>query len=111
MPNINEIPSTPDHVIVDSGAVTETPPTALRDGTQAGASGAAALNTGTSLPCKFVLVQNSPASAGNLLVGNATSQSIVLIPGNAESIWIDNVNKVYIKLASASAATANWHAI
>ncbi len=91
--------------------VEDVTPTALLDGTQAGAAVAAALNGGTSQPCSFLLVQNAPTSAGNLLVGNATSQSFVLIPGNAESMAIDDVNKVYIKLASESDATANWHAI
>lgn len=86
-------------------------PTTLYDGTQAGAAGAAALNSGTSRSCRFVLVQNDPGSAGSLKIGNATSQSIVLAAGQYEEIMIDNVNKIYIKLATASAATANWHAI
>lgn len=92
-------------------ALLDSAPTTLFDGTQAGAASAAPLNGGVSRPCKYVLVQNSPSSAGNLLVGNATSQSVILTPGASEEIWINDVAKVYVKLASAAAALANVHAV
>jgi hypothetical protein len=83
----------------------------LYDGTQAVTASAVALNSGTSQKCSEVLVQNDPGSAGDILVGNATSQSMRLTPGAAEAIAIDDVAKVFvIRQTAGTAATCNWHA-
>lgn len=83
---------------------------AIQDGSQAVNAGAAQpLNGGTSLPCGSVEVENDHDSAGDVLVGNATSQSFRLSGGQATTITIDNVNKVYVKRKDDTlAATVNW---
>ncbi len=81
----------------------------LFDGTFTATVSAAPLNGGTHLPCSEVLVQNDPANAVNIKVGNETSQSVVLIPGQTYAIAIDDVAKVYVKAASAT-PTVNWSA-
>jgi len=81
----------------------------LYDGTQTATTTAAALNSGTSRSCSSVLVQNDPDSTQDVFVGNDSSQSVQLVPGQAEVIPVDNVNKVFVKTASGT-ATVNWHA-
>jgi hypothetical protein len=83
----------------------------LNDGTQAAAGTAAALNAGVSLHCNSVLIQNDPGSSDNVKVGNATTQSIVLIPGAAEVIAVDDVATIFVEYATGGSATVNWHAI
>ena len=57
--------------------------------------------------CSAVLVQNDPNSSVKLLVGDATSQPFALNAGQAVTIPCSNVNKVYVKSASAT-AVCNW---
>jgi len=91
-------------------AVDPTPPTTLNDGSTPTTSAAAlALGASTALR-RGVLVQASTANTANLLVGNATSQSISLSPGQSEFIEVNNLNKVYIRRPGAVNVTANYHA-
>lgn len=77
----------------------------LTDGTKTATTTAAELATTHSI--SRVLVQNDPASTVNVLVGNATSQSIKLVPGASMEIEIDDISKVFVKSASAT-ATINY---
>lgn len=54
-----------------------------------------------------ILVQNDPASTVNILVGNATEQTIKLVPGASATIEIDNVTKLFVKTESGT-ATVNY---
>lgn len=83
--------------------------TTLYDGTFTATTTAAALNSGTTIHCTEVLVQNDPGSAVNIKVGNATSQSVVLTPGQSYSISVKDVSLVFVKSASAT-PTVNWSA-
>lgn len=81
----------------------------MQDGTQSATTTAAPLNGGTSIVCQEVLVQNDPDNAVDVFVGNATSQSVQLRPGETYTALVNNVSKVYVKSAS-STATVNWQA-
>ena len=84
------------------------PPGSFTDGTETFLNVAAALNSATSIPCSYVLVQADPDNTIDILIGNATTQSIQLVPGQSVGIWIDDVNKVYRTAASATSSRANW---
>lgn len=60
-----------------------------------------------STPCREVLIQNDSGSSNSVKVGNDTNQYIELSPGDAISLPIDNVSKVYVK-TTAGTATVNW---
>lgn len=64
--------------------------------------------TTTGLSVVEVYIQNDPNSAKNILVGDATLQTIMLTPGSGITIAIDNLSAVYVKLASAGTAIVNW---
>lgn len=49
-----------------------------------------------STAARGVVVQADPTNTGNILVGNVTSQDVVLFPGDSVSLDIDDLNKVYI---------------
>lgn len=80
----------------------------LYDGTQS-ITVAAALNSGTSLAVTEVIVQADPDNTDSVFIGNATSQSIELLPGAVYAMPISNVNKLYAK-AKSGTQTVNWHA-
>lgn len=67
--------------------------------------------TPTELAATFqiskVYVQNDPNSTVNVLVGSSTSQSIKLVPGAGMEIEINDLAKVFVKSASAT-ATVNY---
>lgn len=77
----------------------------LYDGSQATSTTAAALNGAVSQTVSEVIVQNRDTVI-NLLVGNATSQSISLVPGAFAVIPVDNLNKVFVKSASGTPTVA-----
>lgn len=81
------------------------------DGTQNASGSAVALNSGTSQACSSVLVQNDPSNTtGNdVYVGNATSQSVRLQPGDTVTYTVNNVNLIYIKTV-AGTPRVNWNA-
>lgn len=79
------------------------------DGTQSATTTAAGLNNGTPLSCTEVLVQNDPDNTVDVFVGNSTSQSVQLRPGESYATLANDVSKVYVKAASGT-ATVNWQA-
>lgn len=89
------------------GSVSLAPSETVLAGTQAATLAAAALNSGVTLACSEVCVQNDPTSASNLLVGNGTSQPFVLRPGESLSLPADDVAAVFVKIAAGS-STVNW---
>lgn len=94
----------PVHVIESGG----TPPQGfgtLYDGTHAATTTAAPLAATQAI--SKVLVQNDPASTVNLLVGNATSQSMKVVPGANIEIEVNDLAKVFVKTSSGT-ATANY---
>ncbi len=82
----------------------------LYDGTQLVGVGAAALNGGTSRTCIEMTLQSDPDNTEHVYVGNSVSQSVQLVPGQAETIKIDDVAKVYVR-AAAGSQRINWHAV
>ncbi len=83
------------------------PANSLLAGTQSATTVAAALNSGTAAGCRQVLVQADPDNTVSVFVGNATTQPLELVPGDAATIGISDVAKVFVKTAS-STATVNW---
>lgn len=85
--------------------VKEVTSTSLATGQKTANTTAAALAGSTV--CREVLIQNDSGSSNSVKVGNDTNQYIELSPGDAISLPIDNVSKVYVKTASGT-ATVNW---
>lgn len=54
-----------------------------------------------------VLIQSDPANTTNVLIGNATSQEIVLTPGQSITIPIHSLSLVFAKMSSGT-GTVNW---
>jgi len=77
----------------------------IYDGTLAATTTAAAL--GASQAWREVLIQSDPDNTANVFVGNATSQSIKLLPGGSVTIPAANRNLVYAKAASGT-QTVNY---
>jgi hypothetical protein len=80
--------------------------TTLLGGTLAVTTVAAAL-VEVSTPVQNVLIQNDIASANDVYIGNATSQPIVLQPGNDITVEIDNLTKIFVKVLTGS-GTINY---
>ena len=60
----------------------------------------------TPLPaqaCSELVVQSDPGNTVNVLVGNNSSQYVVLEPGDSITLCVSNANLVYHKATSASA--------
>ena len=76
------------------------------NGTLVATTTAAPLSTTTNA-IQDVLIQNDPVNTVNVLVGNATTQNIKLVPGASASIEIDNVTKIFVKTESGT-ATVNY---
>lgn len=80
------------------------------DGTVSVSSLAAvALNSGNSLATTVVTVQNDPTNTDDIYVGNATSQSVRLVPGASEDYRASSVGQVYV-IALSGTQRVNWHA-
>jgi hypothetical protein len=61
----------------------------------------------STLPIEDAIIQNDPANTVNILLGDATAQTIKVVPGASFSIEIDYINKVYVKTESGT-ATVNY---
>ncbi len=81
---------------------------ALYDGTQNVGTVAVALDA--RLVITEVIVQSDPENQGTVWVGNATSQSFQLAPGEAVVIAINETSKVYV-LGSVQWQRVNWLAV
>lgn len=57
--------------------------------------------------CREVMIQSDPTNVGNLLVGSIVNQFIVLTPGQAITLPLNSLMRIYVK-ASAGTVTANW---
>lgn len=77
----------------------------LTAGTNALSTTAEALRA--SLVAWECLVQNDPDNTVDILVGDATSQTIQLAPGQAITLPIQNAATIYLKSVSAT-PTANY---
>ena len=63
----------------------------------------------TNLKCSSVLLQNPSSNSINILVGNASAQVIVLIPGASLVISTGgNLSSVYAKSASGTPSINYW---
>ena len=64
------------------------------------------------LECFQVLVQADPSNTVDLRVGTATSQSIVLRPGEAETIpYCGLIRDIFVRAPGAANQRVNWHAM
>lgn len=61
-----------------------------------------AVPLGSSQEISEVIVQNPAGNSENVLVGNATNQPIVLVPGASINIRVNDIAKVYAKAATNS---------
>lgn len=62
------------------------------------------------MPILEVLLQNDPASAVNIVVGNAFGQHVVIVPGQSITVPINDLNDVRAGTLGGS-ATLNWIAM
>jgi hypothetical protein len=91
-------------------AVDPQAPATLRDGSTTTTSDTAIALTTTVALKKGVLVQAASTNSTVMYVGNSTSQTIELFPGDSEFIEIDDLVKVYIKrVGSGANVRANYH--
>lgn len=67
---------------------------------------AAALSA--SQACKQVLVQNLPANTVDVLIGDSSSQTIRLRPGDSIVLPVSNVNLIYGANASSTTQSVAW---
>jgi len=71
--------------------------TTILDGTRTvAAAGTPVPLTAGSTAARKVMVQADLNNTGNILVGNATSQSNVLLPGDNLEIEVDDLDELYI---------------
>lgn len=54
------------------------------------------LNSGNSLPCELVVLQADKTNSVDVFVGNSSNASIRLSPGELITVYIDNINKLYV---------------
>ena len=55
-----------------------------------------------------VLIQSDPDNSVNILVGNSTSQEVVLTPGQSITLPVISLAIVWVKAASAGNETVNY---
>ena len=53
------------------------------------------------------LVQASPSNTTNVLIGNVDGQYVVLTPGQAITLPVISLTRVYVKMSSGT-GTVNW---
>lgn len=75
-------------------------------GTTAVTTVAAPISTSSS-NMREAIIQSDPTNTTNVLVGNATSQTVILTPGQAITIPVISLSLVYVKMASLT-GTVNW---
>jgi len=63
----------------------------------------------TAHAIRETLVQADPANSTNVLVGDVSSQTIVLTPGASMTVPIISLSRIYAKMASGT-GTVNWFA-
>lgn len=87
--------------------------TILHDGNRQDVGTAALpLTADTALPCYQVIVQNDPGNSNNMYVGNSASQSVVLAPGQSETLpYSGKVADIYVRFAAGTNQRVNYHAM
>ena len=84
----------------DETPILERPPDTIGDGSATvTTAGTAVQLTSTDTPCKKIEIFAKADNTGNIFVGGTTVSSTsgaVLEQARSISLWIDNVNKVYI---------------
>ena len=64
-----------------------------------------------ALGCYQVLVQNDPSSPVSIRVGTRHSQSVLITPGQSETIpYVGKLSDIYV-IAIGGTARVNWHAM
>ena len=71
----------------------------LVDGTKTVAASATPEALGASTEISGVLVQALSTNTGSVFVGSSTSQNIELEAGDAEFVGVNNLSKVYVRVA------------
>lgn len=79
----------------------------LEAGTKTGVDTTAGPVSTTSHNCREVIVQSDPANTTNLLVGDSSSQKLVLTPGQSITVPIISLSLVYVKMVSGT-GVVNW---
>jgi hypothetical protein len=87
---------------------TSSVPTTVLDGTKTTTNDTAVALAASVSAYDKITVQADPDNTVNMLIGNGTSQSIKLGPGQSIDIAIDDPSKIYIKRTSSTNVTANW---
>lgn len=85
----------------DSTSVTMTGSSTLLDSTNASVTTVAA-TLAASTACNWVVIQADPDNTADVFVGNSTSQSIQLVPGQSVTLPVTNLATVYVKSASGT---------
>jgi len=70
--------------------------TTVLSGSKSVATAGVAEALAASTAARAVIVQADTTNTGNVLVGNAGSQDVLLFPGDSISIDIDDLNKIYV---------------
>lgn len=78
-------------------AALNTPDSALDGSKTVETAGEAEPLAASSTPCVYVLIQAKPGNTANCFVGNSSSQSTELEPGQPWAFAIDNLTKIYVK--------------
>jgi len=64
------------------------------------------------LECYQVLVQNDPSNGNDMYIGTQHSQSVVLQPGQSETIpFRGRVSSIYVRFTAGTNQRVNWHAM
>ena len=79
----------------------------LYDGTKS--IGSTAEELGSDQDVLELMIQADPDNTEDIFVGNATSQSVKLKPGQSYEMSMANLNLVYVK-ADSGTQTVNYHA-
>ena len=94
------------YVSVNSACeIVTAPPTIVRAGSKT-TTAADALVVGANATCRNVTVQADQANTNTMLIGNATTQNVGLLPGQSINLDISNLGNVYVKSAADVDATA-----
>jgi len=87
--------------------VNDKSPATLLDGTKT-TSSASAVAIAASTACRYVIITADVANADYVLVGNATSQSQRLDPGDSITVLIANLATVFVKRPASTNVTVNF---
>ena len=69
---------------------------------------AAGVAIGSSQACAEVLLQADPGNNVNIAVGGSGGQPIILTPGSAITIPVNNVKLIYAKYVTSGTANLNF---